>query len=44
MVISTFGKAALGYESIHGGCGFGKPNTDGKRMLQITLLRETQNL
>ena len=35
------GKAALGYEGIHGGYGFGKCNIDGERILEFV---EIQNL
>ena len=35
------GKAALGYEGIHGGHGFGKHNIDGERILEFVV---TNNL
>ena len=35
------GKAALGYEGIHGGYGFGKRNVDGERILKFAV---TNNL
>ena len=32
-----FGRAALGYEGIHGGHGFGKCNIDGERILEFAV-------
>ena len=34
---SHTGKAALGYEGIHGGYGFGKCNMDGERILEFAV-------
>ena len=32
-------KAALGYEGIHGGFGFGKRNIDGERILEFAVAK-----